>query len=117
MEKNHIIGFILLFSTLFVWSYLNKPSEEALAKHQRMQDSIANIQIAADNLNEQTAAKVEVPSPAVQLPDSVRLAQNAGLYGPLAPATVGTAKDFTLENDKVIVTFSSKGGKVTSVKL
>jgi YidC/Oxa1 family membrane protein insertase len=117
MEKNHIIGFILLFSTLFVWSYLNKPSEEEMAKHQRMQDSIANIQIAAESLDQTAAAEVVTPVPAVQLPDSVRLAQNAGLFGPFASASVGTAKDFTLENDKVIVTFSSKGGKVTSVKL
>ena len=117
MEKNHIIGFILLFSTLFVWSYLNKPSEEEMARHQRMQDSIANIQIAADSLDEVAASNVVAQAPAVQVPDSVRLAQNAGIYGPLAAASVGTAKDFTLENDKVVVTFSSKGGKVTSVKL
>ncbi len=117
MEKNHIIGFILLFSTLFVWSYLSKPSDEELARHQRMQDSISSIQIAADNLDPVAAAELVKTAPAVQLPDSIRLAQNAGLYGPLAPASVGTAKDYTLENDKVIVTFSSKGGKVSSVKL
>jgi len=117
MEKNHIIGFILLFSTLFVWSYLNKPSEEEMAKHQRMQDSIANIQIAADSLDVVAASNVPVQTPAVQLPDSVKMAQNAGIYGPLASASVGTARDYTLENDKVVVTFSSKGGKVTSVKL
>jgi len=117
MEKNHIIGFILLFSTLFVWSYLNKPSEEEMARHQRMQDSIANIQIAADSLNVVAAENIAPQAPTVQLPDSVKLAQNAGIYGPLASASVGTAKDYILENDKVVVTFSSKGGKVISVKL
>ena len=117
MEKNHIIGFILLFATLFVWSYLNKPSEAEMAKHKRMQDSIANIQIVADSLDQATVKDFVAKTPEVQLPDSVKLAQNAGIYGPLAAASVGTDRVYTLENDKVKVTFSSKGGKVTSVQL
>jgi len=72
----------------------------------------------ADSLDQAKAVSAtSSQQPAVQLPDSVRLVQNAGLFGPLAPASVGTAQDYTLENDKVKITLSSKGGKVTSVEL
>lgn len=117
MERNHIIGFLLLFSTLFVWSYLNKPSEAEMERRQFLQDSIANVQIVADSLDQVAAAETYVPLVAPALPDSVQLLQNAGIFGPMAAASIGTEQSYTLENDKVLITFSSKGGKITSVRL
>ncbi|MEM9545954.1 MAG: membrane protein insertase YidC [Bacteroidota bacterium] len=119
MERDHIIGFILLFATLFVWSYLNRPDQAELERRQRMQDSIASIEAARDSLN--TSAQLALPEnqPAVSatLPDSVRLAQNASLFGPFASSSVGEEKTFTLENSKIKFTFSNKGGKIVSAEL
>jgi len=62
MERNHIIGFLLLFSTLFVWSYLNKPSEEQMAKHQQRVDSIQAAQIATDSIDRTKAIELAAAS-------------------------------------------------------
>jgi len=118
MEKNHIIGFILLFSTLFVWSYLNKPSEAELEDRKRMQDSITAIQVAADSLD-RVKVKNDVAQidPVQQVPDSLKLLMNSQTFGPFAASSLGEDKTYKLENDKVTVSLSSKGGKVTSVIL
>ncbi len=119
MERNHIIGFLLIFATLFVWSYLNKPDAAELERRKQMQDSIARVEAAAtENLNsddielpETQAAETEI------LPDSILQAQNAGLFGPFAPSSVGEEKTFVVENSKVKLTFSNKGGKIVSAEL
>jgi len=119
MERNHIIGFLLLFSTLFVWSYLNKPSEEQMAKHQQRVDSIQAAQIATDSIDRTKAIELAAASNLAEqsLPDSARVANNASVFGPMAPSSVGTAKEYTLQNDKIELTFSSKGGKIVAAKL
>lgn len=118
MERNHIIGFLLLFSTLFVWSYLNKPDAAQMAKEKRMQDSIAAIQIAGETLDEEKVKTSDfINQAAPSISDSLMQIQNAGIYGPFASASVGTQQDYTLENEKVKITFSNKGGKITSYEL
>ncbi|MDF1695678.1 MAG: membrane protein insertase YidC [Saprospiraceae bacterium] len=119
MERNHIIGFLLIFATLFVWSYLNKPDAAELERRKQLQDSIANLEAAAiDTLNTE-AVSTDIIRQEIKttLPDSILQLQNAGLYGPFAPSSVGEEKEYTLENSKVKVTFSNKGGKITSVEL
>ncbi len=44
MDKNTIIGFILILAVLGGFSYLNKPSEEELARQKAYNDSIALVQ-------------------------------------------------------------------------
>jgi len=120
MDRNHIIGFILLFATLFVWSYLNKPDAAELERRQQMQDSIARVEAAAmDSLKNrsQVPPKTELPTVQASLPDSLLQIQNAGLFGPFAPSSVGEEKTYTLENSKVKFTFSNKGGKIIAAEL
>ncbi len=118
MEKNHIIGFLLIFATLFVWSYLNKPDAAELERRKQMQDSIARVEAAAlDSLNSEVKLPITQPTVTETLPDSVLLAQNAGLFGPFAPSSVGEEKTYVLENSKVKLTFSNKGGKIISAEL
>ncbi len=119
MEKNHIIGFILLFATLFVMSYLNKPSELELEKRKRMQDSIAAIRISKDSLNEEAIATSEFvnPTPVATVPDSIMMIQNTGIYGAFSASSMGEEVEHFLENEKVKITFSNKGGMITSVLL
>ena len=84
MEKNHIIGFLLIFATLFVWSYLNKPDAAELERRKQYQDSIARVEAAAlDSLNKKAVEPVNEPTVTATLPDSVLMAQNAGLFGSL----------------------------------
>lgn len=118
MERNHIIGFLLIFATLFVWSYLNKPDEAELERRKQMQDSIARVEAAAiEELNEDVQLPTSNPTVVEALPDSVLLLQNAGLFGPFAAASVGQERTYIVENSKVKLTFSNKGGKIVSAEL
>ena len=119
MERNHIIGFLLIFATLFVWSYLSKPDAAELERRKQMQDSIARVEaMKLDSLKTDIEPQT-TPANTVDanLPDSVLMIRNSGLFGPFAPASVGDEEFFVIENSKVKLTFSNKGGKVVSAEL
>ncbi len=44
MDKNTIIGFVIIAAILIGFSVMNRPSEEELAREQRYNDSIALVQ-------------------------------------------------------------------------
>ena len=118
MERNHIIGFVLIFATMFLWTYMSKPDAAEMERRQRVQDSIAQVEAAAlDSLNKENITSEVIPEVQVDLPDSVLLQQNAGLFGPFAPSSVGEEKTHVLENSKIKLTFSNKGGKIISAEL
>ena len=103
MDKNTIIGFVLIAAVLIGFSWYSRPSEEELAQ-QRMQDSIAavNKQKAENQLKaEQQAAKQNEASQAAQ--DTT-----VAFY----KALNGKAQDIVLKNSKVELTLSTKGGTV-----
>jgi len=118
MERNHIIGFLLIFATLFVYSILTKPDAVEFERRQQMQDSIARVEAAAlETIKSDVKSPIVEPSITEALSDSVLLIQNAGLFGPFAPASVGEEKTYVVENSKVKLTFSNKGGKIVSAEL
>ena len=47
MDKNTIIGFLLIGVVLIVFTWLNQPTPEQIEAQRRMQDSIARICKAA----------------------------------------------------------------------
>lgn len=103
MDKNTIIGFVLIAVVLIGFSWYSRPSEEELAQ-QRMQDSIAavNKQKAENQLKaEQQAAKQNEASQAAQDTTVV-----------FYKALNGKAQDIVLKNSKVELTLSTKGGTV-----
>ena len=46
MDKNTIIGFLLIGIVLIVFTWLNQPTPEQIEAQRRMQDSIARIEYA-----------------------------------------------------------------------
>lgn len=103
MDKNTIIGFVLIAAVLIGFSWYSRPSEEELAQ-QRIQDSIAavNKQKAENQLKaEQQAAKQNEASQTAQ--DTT-----VAFY----KALNGKAQDIVLKNSKVELTLSTKGGTV-----
>ncbi len=111
MDKNTVTGLILIVLILVGFSVFNKPSKEQLAAKQQQEvfDSIETAKTVAtkDTALQQTAAAVTTNT------DSTRQAE----LGSFAQFTQGTAQVDTLENDKMVLTFSSKGGKLISVRL
>ena len=115
MDKNTILGFVLIILILVGFSVLNRPSKEQLAA-QRAQDSIAVIQKTAQEqaaIAAKTAAKVATDS-LIAKNDTASV--NAA-FGPFAPAGTGKEQLFTIENKVIKITFSNKGGRIYSVQL
>jgi YidC/Oxa1 family membrane protein insertase len=118
VDKNTVIGFVLIGLVLFVFTWLNRPDPAQLEAQKRYQDSVARVEYArqiemalsAEHQASITAAQANVP-------DSVREEQLLQSYGVFAGATEGTEELITLENDKVELQISSKGGRLYSARL
>ena len=103
MDKNTIIGFVLIAAVLIGFSWWSRPSEEDIAQ-QRIQDSITAVakQKAEQQLKaEQQATKSNVAGLAAM--DSTALFYNA---------FNGKAQDVVLRNSKLELTLNTKGGVV-----
>lgn len=118
MDKNTIIGFVLIGVVLVIFSWLNQPTPEQLEAQRRMQDSIAQIE-QAKQLEQQQALEKEAKAEAefANLPDSVRVARLQNDFGAFAQAMVGEAGSTVLENDLLEVRLENKGGRVGYVRL
>lgn len=117
MDKNSIIGFGLLILLVFGYSVFNRPSAEELEQQQRTRDSLELVEQQLANPKVAEQQPIADPQPTVELPDSVKNLQLAASFGPFAPSGAGEEKEFTLENDEVVVKLSSLGGRITSVEL
>lgn len=122
MDRNSVIGLVLIGLILIGFSILNAPSEEELAAMKHSQDSIALVQKqeaarAADAAKLKAAQPVAALSDSAQLSDSSRASMLDDQLGAFATSGSGEEKLFTLENDLMKVTLTSKGGRVESVEL
>src|SRR5688500_14923256 len=110
MERNHIIGFLLIFGLLVLWMFVNSPSKEEVARMQERQDSLNRIEIIKDSITEQVVDTSSVPV----IIDSVGL---QGKYGTFASAASGSSRTVRLENEEFIIDFDTKGGRISGVEL
>jgi membrane protein insertase, YidC/Oxa1 family, C-terminal domain len=130
MNKNSVIGFILIAAILFGWMMWTAPSKEELAQRQHVADSIRQVnRQRADSLLktkqetsvEQTASAL-LDSSANQVMDSTAIAQELfrqrrEKFGAFASASVGEDKTWLLENKLLKLTVKNKGGYIQSVEL
>ncbi|WP_099465110.1 membrane protein insertase YidC [Parabacteroides provencensis] len=118
MDKNTIIGFLLIGVVLFGFSWLNQPSPEQLEAKRRYNDSIAKIEYAQQQeLQKQENKTADAEEALESLPDSVRVARLEKSFGVFAEAMVGTDSYTVLENDLVELHLSNKGGRVSYARL
>ncbi|SEF44941.1 membrane protein insertase YidC [Parabacteroides chinchillae] len=118
MDKNTIIGFLLIGVVLFGFSWLNQPSPEQLEAQRRYNDSIAKIEYAQQQeLQKQENKTADAEEALESLPDSVRVARLEKSFGVFAEAMVGTDSYTVLENDLVELHLSNKGGRVSYARL
>ncbi|MEG1545228.1 MAG: membrane protein insertase YidC, partial [Tannerellaceae bacterium] len=104
MDKNTIIGFLLIGVVLFAFSWLNQPSSEQLEAQRRYQDSIARIETTrqAELKTEEVENSIAADS-LLNKPDSVRAALLQQSYGVFENAMTGADETTVLENDLVEV--------------
>ena len=120
MDKNTVIGFILIGLLLFLFTWLNRPSEEQLEAQRRYNeymDSVAHVEQARQQEIVTPINEAAISDALVQIPDSVKeeyLIQN---FGAFAQSAEGIEELITLENDKVELKISSKGGRLYYARL
>ena len=116
MDKTQGIGVLLLFIVFAGYFYLTAPSEAEVAEAQRVQDSIALVK--AQETGVPTAPIQAQPQSSTVLPsDSVQVAALSNKYGDFGNAMVGEEQTVSLENSKVKLTLSSKGGVITEASI
>ena len=104
MDKNNIIGFVLIAAVLIGFGIWSQPSAEQKAEQQK-QDSIENVARAkAEN-----AAKMAAQQKTAQAKAAAEADTTALFYAALQ----GNATDVVLKNKSVELTVSTKGGVVS----
>ncbi|NOT37820.1 MAG: membrane protein insertase YidC [Saprospiraceae bacterium] len=110
MDRNHIIGFVLILLVMLGWSELYlKPQMDEQARQKKTQDSL----LVAEKKKAEEQVQIVPKDTSVQnnlvpsaKPDSISLA---------TPMQV--EKKYTLKNSLVEINFTNKGGSIHSAKL
>lgn len=124
MDKNSIIGILLIGTVLIGWSYFASPSEEEVAALRRQTDSLAlieqtkQIQERELSVKRSSEEKGELVIEEAAVLDSTAVDSKMMVrYGSLGVSAVGTQKFFTLENEFIKIKFSNLGGRPYSVQM
>ena len=125
LDKNSIIGLVLIGAILLTFSWLTKPTdEEVAALEKKKQQEKAKVEYVQKeikpvivNNDSNVTENVIVDSNAITQNDSLSTLKVNGEFGPLSDAANKEIAHFTLENDLIKVTISNKGGRVSSVEL
>jgi len=122
MNRNSIIGFILIAGILIGYFIWMSPSDEELTERKRMSDSLAVIKRHQDSIALVQAIREKE---AREQQENLREAgsEDAGTedlssrYGAFAGTAQGEEHTYFVETDLLKVGISSKGGKIVSVEL
>ncbi len=126
MNKNTIIGILLIVGIFGIFALINQPSEKELAETARQLDSIEVAKNDSINiskaLQESTATNSVATlssndSTSVLSADSLKEKKKEELFGSFSSAAEGTEKFIILENNKIKVKFSTLGGRPYTVQL
>ncbi len=132
MNKNSILGFVLIAAIMIGYSIWMTPSKEKLAAQKRKQDSIARVMqqyndsvsfakaAALKNRNIQKEEETQSRKTAQKQQPKESQKNTSGLileYGAFSSATRGKEKYYTIETDLAKFSISKKGGFINSVEL
>ena len=114
MDRSTLIGFLLIAALLFGFSYYNQPSEEELARRESQRQEQAEKQRREDLARREAEkqAKEEAGQDAT-LSDSLRQVE----WGEFAGNTGKPETFYTIENNKIRLTVSSRGGQIAKAEL
>lgn len=127
MDRNSIIGLLLIGGILIGWMVLSQPNAAEKARIQHVKDSIAQYtetqQTKAQNAQKKTATPANPIASAFpkdstgNISDSLRTVIQKQAYGEFYEASKGEEKTILLENELMKVNVSTKGGRIASVEL
>ena len=122
MDKNSFIGLVLIGAILIGYSILTAPSDEEIAKQRLARDSARAAEVTQVEIAEEAPVEPVVqPDSVIEshsvLRDSLALIQQNEILGEFSDAGEGEEKYITVETEKMILTFSTLGGRIVSVNL
>jgi YidC/Oxa1 family membrane protein insertase len=127
MDRNTLIGMVLMLSIIVGYGWWSQPNEKERAQMEHAQDSIANLQkppikvelkenaVAVDTTT-QAANPIAAPDSTTNT-DSLVMTKRQQQFGVFAAASAGEQRFVTIENDLVKVKLASRGGRIFSVQL
>jgi YidC/Oxa1 family membrane protein insertase len=118
MDKNTILGFVLIAAILIGFSVLNRPSEEEIARQKAYNDSITRVQLAQQEVEKQAQVQQDITAENTAVAsDSASMEKFMNAHGDFKSSVYGEEQLFVLENELVKITLSNKGGKVIAAEL
>ncbi len=109
MDRNTVIGLVLIFLILIGFSYLNRPSQEEIERQKRINDSLTLVKNQRE-LEQKQNEQLSSPAP------EQALVTNTG-DATFSERSKGTTKYITIENEKIRLKFSTLGGKIYSAEI
>ncbi len=119
MDRNSILGILLIFAILVLFSVINKPSREEVEETKRLRDSIARVQAERD-LQQQLEQQAAQPGNELEedtQDEEISLQKKIEELGVFGKASIGEEKFYTFENNLIKITLSNKGARIYSVEL
>ena len=121
MDKNTWIGFLLIAAIIVGFTMLKRPAKEELAERQRQQDSITLVRMAeqeAQRISDSLQFVAGTPSQPTEVVTAEQQQERMqAAYGTFANAAQGEEKFVTLENEKLRLTLSTRGGAIDRAEL
>ena len=123
MNKNSIIGFILIAGIMIGYTYWMAPSEEQIARQQFVADSIAQVnqqkalEIAKTTKILEEVQQIEESVAEVTQSQSENFSELKNKYDLFANAALGEEQLYIIENDLIKLEISNKGGAIKTVEL
>lgn len=125
MDKNTIIGFVLMIAVLIGFSWFTQPSQEEILAQQRYNDSIAAVEAAQALEMQEWQQQVDSAAQAAIIPtvvdsltaDSLHQVELIAQYGAFASVAEGNEEIVTLENDVLALELSTRGGYIRKATL
>jgi YidC/Oxa1 family membrane protein insertase len=131
MDRNTIIGIVLLFLIIVgysIWMTPSKEEKEALRhkqdsilqvmQSQKIEDSLAQIKIKEQHIQDSINKTLQVKSGIITTSDESAITQaQRDKLGIFAGSITGPEKEYTIENDLYKIKVAARGGKIVSVQL
>ena len=100
MDKNTLVGFVLIGLVIVGFGVYNSPSQEEMQRAQHYNDSIQQVALQKQEAAQAKAAAIQE--------EAMRVDSTSSFF----QTTQGTEQFVTLENEYLQVTFTSKGARV-----
>jgi len=126
MDRNSVIGLLLIASILIGYTMYTSPSKEELEAAKKKQDSLALVEKAKELILKDTAIAAQVnqntetyvlSNEQPELKDSLQTQQAKDAFGPFFSSSVGLDTSYVIETEELILHLSAKGGYISRAEL